>query len=235
MVSLCSVMVIAEAAQTTDKKPLSGQSELGYVQTAGNTKTQTVNAKLKVDQNISAWENSYALEALNSAQEEQTSAEKYAAKAQGNRLFTAKNYGFAVLTYDDDRFSGFDYESTAALGYGRKVIEEAQMKLSLEAGPGARVTQVEDSDQETEAILRTSGHFEYAFTETSKFEQTLSVEGGEDRVISKSVSALSSQIVGSLAMKLSLSVKNNSDPAVLTDETLKKTDSETAVTLVYGF
>ena len=234
----CLLTVAVHAAETPDvapKKPLTGQSELGYVQTSGNTKTQTLNAKVKVNQAISAWENTYGLEALNASQAEQTSAEKYAAKAQGNRLFTAKDYAFGLLTYDDDRFSGFDYEATTAVGYGRKVIDQTNMKLSFEAGPGVRITQIAGADQESESILRAAGNFEYAFTETSKFEQTLTTEGGEDRVISKSVSSLSSQIVGSLAMKLSVAVKNNSDPAVLVGQPLKKTDSETAITLVYGF
>jgi putative salt-induced outer membrane protein len=244
LASLCVFAIVANTAESANaaeisdvapKKALIGQSELGYVQTSGNTKTQTLNAKLKINQNISAWENSYSLEALNASQGEQTSAEKYAAKAQGNRLLTAKDYAFGLLAYDDDRFSGFDYEATTAVGYGRKVIDQAKMKLSFEAGPGVRITQLPDADQETESILRAAGNFEYGFTDTSKFEQTLSTEAGEDRVISKSVSSLSSQIVGSLAMKLSVAAKNNSDPAVLLGQSLKKNDVETAVTLVYGF
>lgn len=238
LMTLCVVSFSAHATETPEpaaKKAMAGQSELGYVQTSGNTETQTLNAKLKLNQNLQAWENVYGLEALNASQAEQTSAEKYTAKAQGNRLLTAKDYAFGLLSYDDDRFSGFDYEATTVLGYGRKVIDDAQMKLAFEAGPGARITQLPDEGQETESILRLAGNFEYAFTDTSKFEQTLAAEGGEDRVITKSVSSLSSQIVGSLAMKLSLAVKNNSDPAIATGQALKKTDAETAVTLVYGF
>lgn len=236
LVGLPSVSFATETVEAVaTQKPLVGQSELGYLQTSGNTKTQTLNAKLKVSQFISAWENTYAVEALNASQSEQASAEKYAAKLQGNRLFTAKDYGLALLSYEDDRFSGFDYEATTAVGYGRKLIDDSRMKLSFEASPGVRITQVQDSEQETESILRAAGNFEYAFTDTSKFEQTLATEGGADRIITKSVTALSSQIVGSLAMKLSLAVKNNSDPAVLAAEPLRNTDVETAITLVYGF
>lgn len=231
----CFTASFVAQAQEQDKKLWSGQSELGYVLTAGNTETQTLNAKLKLNNNINAWENVYALEALNASQNEVTSAEKYNVKAQGNRLFTSRDYGFGVLNYDDDRFSGFDYEATTALGYGRKIMDDQNIKLSLEAGPGARVSKIADASSESEGIVRAAANFAYLFSETSSFEQSLTVEGGEDRTISKSVSSLSSKIAGSLAMKLSLAVKHNSEPAILLDTPLKKTDTESAATLVYGF
>jgi len=58
------------------------------------------------------------------------------------------------------------------------------------------------------------------------------VDVGEDTTVTKSVTALTAQINGSLATKITYTIKNTSD--VPTDD-IEKTDTETAVTLVYSF
>ncbi|HGX93410.1 MAG TPA: DUF481 domain-containing protein, partial [Candidatus Tenderia sp.] len=68
-------------------------------------------------------------------------------------------------------------------------------------------------------------------SKTSHFTQELVSDIGEDSTVTKSVTALKTQINGSLAMKLSYTLKNTSK--VPTGK--EKTDTETAVTLVYGF
>ena len=80
-------------------------------------------------------------------------------------------------------------------------------------------------------MLRLAGSLSWNISKTSHFTQDLSAEIGEDTTVSKSVTALKTQIDGSLAMKISYTIKHTSEvPA-----DIEKTDSETAVTLVYGF
>ena len=65
----------------------------------------------------------------------------------------------------------------------------------------------------------------------SEFTQDIRVEGGEDNVYTESDTGFKVNIMENLAMKLSVLVKNNSDVAA----EKKKTDTITAVTVVYGF
>jgi len=59
----------------------------------------------------------------------------------------------------------------------------------------------------------------------------LTTEIGSDTTITRSVTALTAQLAGSLAMKLSFTARHISEvPA-----SVKDMDTETAVTLVYGF
>lgn len=63
------------------------------------------------------------------------------------------------------------------------------------------------------------------------FMQSISTEIGSDSTISRSESALSSDIVGNLAMKLALNIKHQSEVPVGNE----KTDTETSMTIVYKF
>jgi putative salt-induced outer membrane protein YdiY len=243
LLACCSVVAVAESTRDA-KKVWSGEGELGFALTEGNTETKNINVGIKLDQVLTDWENAYVIEALNESQNDVTSAEKYAVKLQTNRKLSAENFLFGALTYDDDRFSGFDYEVAISTGYGRRLIGTDDMQLDAEIGPGYRFTKVRDvasiltptlatrQADEEEAILRTAFRFRYDFTKHSRFTQSLTSTAGDSRVITELESSVTAQVVGNLAMKLSLKVKHNSEPA---DVTREKTDTETAFTLVYGF
>jgi putative salt-induced outer membrane protein YdiY len=73
--------------------------------------------------------------------------------------------------------------------------------------------------------------FNYKFSDAVSFQQDLTVIVGSDNTNTKSVSALKSQIIGALSMKLSYTVDHDSQAPDDKD----KTDTETALTLVYDF
>ena len=79
--------------------------------------------------------------------------------------------------------------------------------------------------------MRLALDYVWDINENAQFKQLLSTEIGGDTTISRSESSVSANIAGDLAMKFSISVKNNSDVPLGTE----KTDTESAVTLVYKF
>ncbi len=221
-------------------------SELGLVLTDGNTETQTINTKFQLEQEWTKWRNKAELIVLNTAEDNETSAEKYFISDKVDYKLKGANYLFGQLSYEDDRFSGFDFQATLSLGYGYRVLENNIHTLDLEFGPGYRVskvqvtetttvngvvTEVEDTEDENETVARAALDYDYKISETAAFEQDFSVEAGSDNTISKSVTALKAQIQGSLAMKFSISVKYTEE----VPDDKENTDTETAVTLVYSF
>jgi len=80
-------------------------------------------------------------------------------------------------------------------------------------------------------MFRIGAKFTYNISETSAFSEEFTADIGEESTISKSVTALTAQVAGNLAMKASLTIKNNDKPAPGADET----DSELGVNLVYSF
>jgi putative salt-induced outer membrane protein len=231
---LCAIALSlpgAVFAEEAPKNQYNGNVELGYINTSGNTQTQSLNAKAKVVAAYDSWQQAIALQALNSSDKQTTTAERYSAQLKTDYRFTKKQYAYGLLGYENDRFSGYDYRASISLGYGQRVIDEKKGRLELEGGPGVRNSKLSDDGTKNESILRLAGKLSWQVAESSLFEQDLSTEIGTDTAISKSSTSLSTQVVGNLAMKLSYTVQyTNPVP-----QGLKKRDSETSVTLVYKF
>ena len=225
----------AVAPSMAETKPVldewKGNVELGMVNTTGNTETQTINAKAKGALEQKDWRHTVTFESLTSSDQNVTTAERYVLNGQSDYKIGNHNYFFIMLNYEDDRFSGYDYRVTEAVGYGRRVLHEPDMTLDLEIGPGARQSELETGGSEDEITLRGAAKFAWKLSDTSSFTEDLTVDAGEDTTVTKSVTALTAQINGSLATKVTYTVKNTSDVPV----GVEKTDTETAVTLVYSF
>ena len=211
-----------------------GQVELGVLLTDGNTENRSINAKAGINREVEKWRTSAGIAALNTADKLSTTAEKYGLIGKADYKLDQKSYLFGVLTYEDDRFSGYEYQATESIGYGYRVVDNGTVVLDLEAGPGARQSKFIGGESENEAILRLGGRLLWKISEKASFSQSLVSDIGKDLTVTKSISALQAQIVGNLAMKTSLTLNNNSEVPVTTPVT-KQTNSELAVTLVYGF
>lgn len=222
-----------------DAKPWSGAGEAGLLITSGNSETESVNAKLAFKYEQEKFLAEAGAAALYSSEEtevdgekeDRVSAEKYNYNAKLGYKFTPRDYAFVSGDYEDDRFSGYDYRTTYSAGYGRKVIDTDTMKFGIEGGPGYRHDVLEGGEKEDEAVFRGWAMFNYKFSDAVSFQQDLTVIAGSDNTNTKSVSALKSRIIGALSMKLSYTVDHDSHAPDDKD----KTDTETALALVYDF
>lgn len=208
-----------------------GNVEIGYVTTSGNTETESLNAKAKAETEREKWRHTINFEALNSSDQKVTTAERYMLSGQSSYKMGKKNFFYVLVSYEDDRFSGYDYRVTESIGYGRRVIGEPTMTLDLEIGPGARQSKLETGKTEDELLARGAAKLAWKVSDTSKFTEDLTTEVGEDVTVTKSVTGLSAKVNSSLATKLTYTIKNTSD----VPPGIEKTDTEVAVTLVYGF
>lgn len=226
------------AAETAMMAPSwKGEAELGVVVTRGNTRTQTVSAKASATNESAQWRHNAKIEVLTAAArdaatgDDKTTAERYALSGKSDYKFTEHDYAFGMLSYEDDRFTGFDYRMSENLGYGRRLVHSDVLTLDAEIGPGARQSKPMVGDSANEMMVRLAGNLAWKLSKTATFTEELSSEIGEDVTISKSVTALKAQVAGNLAMKASLTVKHVSDVPV----GVNKTDAETALTLVFAY
>jgi putative salt-induced outer membrane protein len=231
---LLSASMHAAAKDEKSSGLWSGDLELGYVSTSGNTKEATAKTRVDVNREKEYWRYNIALESLNSESSGTRSAERY---FFGNRLayqYTETNFTFGYISYDDDRFSGFDYQATASAGWGRRLINDEVMQWDVEIGPGYRFNKVEDettAEDSEELIVRGFTKFIWDFSDTSTFSQSLNVESGEDNTISKSITGLKVQVNGSISIKLSYTVKYTDT----VPQDTERADTESAVTVNYSF
>ncbi len=228
---LGSVVMAGSAMAETGASKWAGEAELGLVSTSGNTDTQTLSAKAKASNQRDKWKHEVGVDALNTENSKVTTAERYTLTGKTNYKLTGFDYVFGMVTYDDDRFSGYDWRASEFVGYGRNVIKKEDLHLNLEAGLGARQSKDDAGSSTDESAILLAGNLGWKISSTAKFTEELYTEIGEDVTISKSVTGLKSQINGSLAMKITYTVKHVSDVPV----SIEKVDRETAVTLVYNF
>lgn len=242
LLMLTALFVVSGNALAEDKKeekaksPWTSSVELGVINTTGNTVTQTTALKADVTYEVDKWRHNGHAEGYGASSEDAAgnnvvSAERYELSGKSDYKYNEYDYAFALAKLQKDRFSGFEYEHVVSVGYGRKIIKQADMELDLEIGPGVRFFKVDNGVSDEEALLRLAGKYWWAITAHSKFTQDLVFEIGEDLTTTKSVTGLQANINSALAMKLTFTVKNKSEVPVGTEET----DTETAVTLVYNF
>jgi putative salt-induced outer membrane protein len=230
---LLGIAAVCPAHAEDQKKPGQWHSsiEIGFVSTSGNTETESLNLKASTATEREKWRHKLGATVLKASDANQTTAEKYTLSGKSDYKLQKPTYLFATINYEDDRFSGFDYQASEAVGYGWRVIEQKTLELDLEIGPGARQSRLNNGQTDSEGLLRLGANLDWQVSETSKFAEAFSVEAGENSTISKSESSLTSQVNSRMSMKLSLTLKHNSDvpPGV------NSMDRETSATLVYSF
>lgn len=130
-----------------------GEGKLSYMLSQGNSETETLGSKAKAIYNGDRWRGTGTAEALNSSNKEVRSAEKYFASLQLDFKFDQDSYLFSLLEHEDDRFSGFHYQTSLTAGFGQTLLDNETHKLSFEAGPGYRRSEIEDGDSVEEEIV----------------------------------------------------------------------------------
>jgi putative salt-induced outer membrane protein len=214
----------------------SGEAALGYLSTSGNSYTASISAKLAVDYDARHWQNSFTASAVNTSDDDRTSAERYTASNKLDWNFDERNYAFGALEYEKDLFGGIRERTSETAGYGRRLLTGPVHELSLEAGLGARQTEAQGADgmrgaRENDLIGRGFGEYKWKISETSAFAQALKIEAGSSNTFSESVTELKLAVVGGLFATLSYTVKHNSEVPAGTG----RTDTYSAVSLSYKF
>ena len=232
-VAIMALLVLAAplAAAQEQESPWAGTAKLGYLATSGNTDNSNLNAGFTVSYSIDDWKHSFAAVAISSAEGNTTTGEAYEAGWKSERNLSEKSFLFGQLDWRKNRFSGFATQFSQTVGYGRRFIDSEVHKLNGEIGFGARQSELIDGSDENEFIIRAGLDYKWQLSETAAFTQVLTIESGQENTYTESVTAVSSQLVGNLALVASYTIKNNTDVLPLID----KTDTYTAISLEYTF
>ncbi|TQV76897.1 DUF481 domain-containing protein [Aliikangiella marina] len=238
-----STQVDCEKTEEGCKGKWEASVEFGYVAITGNQDSNSLNARFAVSYEVEKWRHEGNIAIVESSTEEnisgtvvETKAERLTAQAKSDYKFSKKGYAFGILDYDDTKDSGFEYQASFAAGMGYSFIKDDEHSLDGELGFGSRTSKTEatdllPSDSNSETITRIAGKYVWKISEHSQFEQKLSTEIGEDNTITKSYSGLSANVMENLALKLSYSIKDQTDVPVGNEET----ETTTAFTVVYTF
>ncbi|MBV1911165.1 MAG: DUF481 domain-containing protein [Kangiellaceae bacterium] len=239
--TLASQFVLAEE-KTPETPNWKANVEFGYVATSGNTETTSINGGFSAVYEVEKWRHAIDIKSIFGSAEDsttsdvKTNAEKYFIEGKTDYKYSETGYAFVLANYEDDRFSDNDYQASIAIGRGFGFKPSETSKLDLELGLGYRETKKKATlllpeESIGESIARLSAAYEWQITKSSKFEQKLSTDIGEDSTVTKSYSGLSANVAENLALKLSLTATHQSEVRGDAEDL----DTVTAVTVVYNF
>jgi len=214
-----------------------GDAELGLSMSGGNTENTTANAKLDMDTAKASWRHNIFADAYYAEDDSEKTAERYAVGYKPRHFMTERDYLFAILRYDQDKFAFIDRRTTEVVGYGRQLIATKKHYLDGEIGLGARQSDyIENSStdnlDENELIYFLGGKYTGRISKTARFSETVRVEIGEDNNYIESITGLSLSVTGSISAKISYTLRHNSDVKGTKGD---KTDTLTGVNLIYSF
>lgn len=224
-------LLFATTLVAQEEKSLSTQIEFGAIITSGNTEDENIKYKVVLDWDRGEWDYRFSSDGFRSSKEDVLAAQRAYHVARAQYTINEDSFILTRLAYEDDRFSGFDSQSDFSVSYGRNLLRnKSNMDFSVNFGAGVRrsVTDVETSN---EPIGRFEGNYLWNLSESADFTQDFSVEAGSDSSIYRTETAIETTIVENLALKFSIKVKHQTEVPLFRE----KTDTETAVTLVWNF
>ena len=230
------------AASTGDARAdWSGKGEAGLVLANGNTNTKNANAKLELATTRDAWKHAVGLAGVYAQADELTTGQRWEAYEQSDYNFSTRSFWFGAGRYEDDRFSGFEYQATLSTGLGRHFIDNERTKLTGTAGVGYKFFETRDTfdptgtillqegESDNEAVFRGTMDYSHELTATTKLIDKFLVEAGADNTFVQNDIALQVKMTDVLALAVGYSVRHNTDPQA----GFEKTDTLTTVNLVY--
>jgi putative salt-induced outer membrane protein len=234
IVNVAALMIAPARADWT------GKGEAGLVISSGNTETKTANAKLALARESGNWKNAFGLAGLYAADDVGRTAQRWEALTQSDYNFSPQTFWFGAARYEDDEFSGFQYQATLSTGLGRKFINVDRTKFTGTAGVGYKVLETRDAfddagvlitpgERETDAILRGTLDFDHKLTGNTTIINKFIVESGSNNTYLQNELSLQVKMMEALALAVGYAVRHNTDPP----SGFEKTDTLTTINLVY--
>jgi putative salt-induced outer membrane protein len=219
----------------------SGKGEAGLVIATGNTESKTANAKVLLASEVDKWKHQFGGAALYATSDpDGTTANRWELFEQSDYNFSPRTFWFGAARYEDDEFSGFEYQAVLSTGIGRKFIDTDLTKFVGTAGVGYKKFETRDAFDDAgvltepgasdeEVVLRGMLDYDHKLTATSSLIDKFLVEAGSDNTFVQNDIALQVKMTNVLALAVGYSVRHNTDPP----EGFEKTDTLTTINLVY--
>ena len=230
---LCSTPAYAadDPSEPTEAKKFKGEGSLGFLLNRGNTENQTLRGNFKADYTGDKWLHAFELDIKQTEEQREVTGERLLLTTQSDYTFNERDYAFGAFRYDNDKFSGFSYQTSISGGVGRHFIQTETTKLNASVGLGYQENKLDSGRADDQGIVRLNEIFEQKLTKNSEFYQSLLIESGEDNTITELKLGLKVDMNSHLAVKFSYDIKENSDPPPDTEST----DSSLTAFLTYSF
>jgi putative salt-induced outer membrane protein len=234
LAGLVCLPVYTLAEDATPKSPLTGQIQFGLEKTDGNTESETLNAALQLIYDKDRWTHSFdgSYTRMQFFGEDNANSHMLAEKTQYH-LTREVNYAFFSVWYLKDKFSGYDGQGSASVGYGHKLISSDKQQLTAEIGAGLAWyrERTDAANEETYPVGIVNLEYSLQLTANTTLTDSLEIESGTKNTYVANVLSLSVAMNDKWSVNLSYNVMHNTDALAGSE----KTDTTFSTSLAYNF
>lgn len=193
----------------------SGQGELSFVATSGNTDTQTLGIGAEVVYQPLPWSVAFKAAFVRNESEGEEKANSLALMLRGARTFTPRFEAFARGDYLKNRFAGIESRVSGEGGVAYAVFPNPPHKLKAEAALGYTTEQRVAAADRDFPSARVGLFYEWQISRTAVYSEELSfIEDLEDtenwRIVN--AGALTADVTKVVALKLSFAILYSNEP-----------------------
>lgn len=237
---------VALAAEPAEKSAITSSAELGMLFKSGNTRSTDLKAGYDFKHEKALWRSTLAFDLLikkadktqsDGSKNFETTDQKWTVEAKTNYTLNKakKSYVYGNLAYEDSRTGNFDSQSSLSAGWGREWYKTEVASFFADIGPGYKRDVLKNTDETKSAfIVQAQALYLRKINDFVEFKQTLSAKyapkTGENSKY-KAESSITTKLIETLQLKFSFKIDHNTEVAPGN----KRTDTQTAVTLVYSF
>jgi putative salt-induced outer membrane protein len=207
-----------------------GKGQLGVILETGNGDSLNANARAEVKRTIDDWQHRLAASVIYEADEGDTSSQSWEVEGDSRYSFNPRDFWFGGFRYQNDRFSGFRYQATIAVGIGRRYIDSDRTKLTGHFGIGLKSTETRDAidpatqllvpGAKTDSVAAVGGlDWEHKVSDTTTVYNKFAFEAAQQNNFVRNEIGVSVAMTSRLALAVAYTVRYNTDPPVVYDKT----------------
>jgi putative salt-induced outer membrane protein len=218
------LLLIALPAFAQGPPPSKGNLEFSYLETSGNTDSQSFllagkGERAGIDSKLEG-----EVKALYGTKDDVASDKSWMVRLKYDRNITERTYAFFAQTVERNVLKGIEVRYVSLLGLGHYFVKSVTDSLKGEAGAGyTRENPVSPFPDRGFPTARLFGEYAHSFAEKTRFEQTVeylpNLKEAKDYLINEE-SAFITNLMGNLAFKVSYAMVYDNLPP----PTFHKTD-----------
>tara|TARA_R110002167_G_scaffold328665_1_gene535007 strand:- start:3061 stop:3840 length:780 start_codon:yes stop_codon:yes gene_type:complete len=251
--ALCLLPLVSYsvAAEEAEKKPeFTASAELGFLYKTGDTRSADIKAGFNIKHEKNKWRTAVIFNILAKKTETKDDAGNKSFITTDNKwdILTqtdytigkaGKNYLYGNLTYEQDKFSGFESQASSSVGWGRQWYKTKTSTFFADIGPGIKydVTRAIDtapSTSKTNLIVQAQALYTHKFNEFVEFKQYLIAKQATEsdaNSVYKSETSVTAKLIDALQLKFAIRIDYDTE----VEEGFENTNSETSMSLIYSF
>lgn len=209
----------------------SGRGDLGGFHTSGNTDSFGITVGAVIKRSGAAWSHQVRLRGDYQESEGKTSREYLNAAYQSDWTISDRHYALGILEYERDVLAGLDHRATSSLGLGWRIVRDADVAISLEAGPAFRHDWNRGGLERSNLAGRGALTSSWQMNDKVKLSHNMELVAEENSNTIRAVTGLQAKLTGRISSQISYDLRYQDRPLFGKEET----DTVTRIGLTYDF